>query len=954
MKGELSAKCTDCSAREKETRQQKKRPRSAHGDASSATPAEAIPLSQFLDEMMAVIDLPNLRLKRCVDTSSMLPSLVPEDFDRLDLEQRVKHLASLLGDRASIHWTPEGERELKRKADDGGAGFKFTCAQSCTRVHKPKMPRLEGEARDRDRKPRFNCKGFLYINATKTSPLMTITMRHDERHRKYVNIELPDQWKDYIEEHALSRTAGDIWRHIEREELKKRSVTDDPIPFKSSAVYYYWHTVTEQAWKFAKDPFESARAFLTEKGVENSVEVLEIEDVPGTKALAFQITDFMSEWAEHTQELGMDSTWNTNSANFELFAAVAGAEGSGIPLAFLMIQSSKEAAEGAKEQLITSFLSQLKARGVNPEYTLSDKDWSEINAMNAVWPKAKHLLCFWHVLRALKKRLAKNKERPSKYDAEAAHREFYFISPTFVPIAQQSEPVRTCCPPATSYAHAAPCLQLDPPPVDPVRRVRLLIKGRPSVITRALPKIRLKGPKPPSPEDDATPPPEDFDLEREAAGLGAEVQGSDDEGSEDEGNHWTGRQRMAADDLDAYGIPDALDDDSYDCAYEDDEFDADDLRRQVDGVACDPETDSDEPGEDLDGSQPDSPPTTPPSSTPRAKAREYIFCPPVHRLPILRLIAKHASQHPLLPERHGEARTSWLIHTDAVQEMYQHCEANRLADVWAYLWNNWYQPSRWRLWARSTHATIPPYRSTLSRLLAASRLGYSGQLTSMQKAFKRSWKRLLKVPQTGKYVTSVETWTCDCGSQKYHAYLLCKHLVQAAGPMPASWWLQATRYHVPPFYTVPIDGAVADAPESKRSRAWLARMDADARSSSVESDDDRMDVEASTILSSPSKPPPTGPDGLLRTTAGDGAGFELDDHNLVRVQRFTAALRQAADIIDDQWQKDPHSRFVENAMRSLHHVPRFVSDVNLHLQRRTLPVTNSRIGTTMIGYLHDD
>ena len=97
---------------------------------------------------------------------------------------------------------------------------------------------------------------------------------------------------------------------------------------------------------------------------------------------------------------------NTNAANFELFAAVAAAEGSGIPLAFMWIHTSKEALSGAKEAVLTSILLELKDRGVLPEFTLSDKDWSEINAMRAVWPHAKHQLCFWHALQALKQHLS--------------------------------------------------------------------------------------------------------------------------------------------------------------------------------------------------------------------------------------------------------------------------------------------------------------------------------------------------------------------------------------------------------------------------------------------------------------------------------------------------------------------------------------------------------------------
>ncbi|KAI0710463.1 hypothetical protein C8T65DRAFT_538559, partial [Cerioporus squamosus] len=98
----------------------------------------------------------------------------------------------------------------------------------------------------------------------------------------------------------------------------------------------------------------------------------------------------------------------------------------------------------------------------------------------------------------------------------------------------------------------------------------------------------------------------------------------------------------------------------------------------------------------------------------RPSCTDYVFCPLSHRLPILRLFAKHASQHPLLPERHGETRTSDDIWRDAVAEMYHHCRANNLCDVWAYLWNSWYSPSRWGLWARAAYSTsIPCKRTTM-------------------------------------------------------------------------------------------------------------------------------------------------------------------------------------------------------------------------------------------------
>ncbi|KAH9893349.1 hypothetical protein C8Q73DRAFT_648362, partial [Cubamyces lactineus] len=96
----------------------------------------------------------------------------------------------------------------------------------------------------------------------------------------------------------------------------------------------------------------------------------------------------------------------------------------------------------------------------------------------------------------------------------------------------------------------------------------------------------------------------------------------------------------------------------------------------------------------------------------RAQSPDYQFCPPAHRLPILRLFAKHASQHSLLPERHGKQRSTEDIYRDAVEEMYRHCKLNNLCEVWAYLWNSWYSRPRWKLWARSAYAASIPRKQT--------------------------------------------------------------------------------------------------------------------------------------------------------------------------------------------------------------------------------------------------
>lgn len=95
----------------------------------------------------------------------------------------------------------------------------------------------------------------------------------------------------------------------------------------------------------------------------------------------------------------------------------------------------------------------------------------------------------------------------------------------------------------------------------------------------------------------------------------------------------------------------------------------------------------------------------------------------------------------------------------------------------------------------------------------------------MQEDFKKSWEALAEATVKGTYNTDVVWWTCDCGAQKYHAYLLCKHLVHTAGTPSPSWWVSFKRYHIPPFYTVPIDGTIAEPPETKRDHDWLPRRE---------------------------------------------------------------------------------------------------------------------------------
>ena len=255
------------------------------------------------------------------------------------------------------------------------------------------------------------------------------------------------------------------------------------------------------------------------------------------------------------------------------------------------------------------------------------------------------------------------------------------------------------------------------------------------------------------------------------------------------------------------------------------------------------------------------------------KKLSYEFCPLPHRPSILRLLMKHFCQHPLLPERHGQPRTPEQIHRDSVYEAYLHCKNNRLCEVWAYLWTNWYAPDKWRLWARSAYPHAIPrkrttmvveamwrnfkrlvlylynrprvdfatyalvtqallaYRKKLVRILDDPRKGRAASLNGEQIPIKKAWLALHARKIGGEYDTDILRWTCSCGTQKYHSYLLCKHLVKKVRIPDPDWWATIVRRHVPPFYDIrdllsSEDRAKAPEPEKLGDHSWLARMQA--------------------------------------------------------------------------------------------------------------------------------
>jgi hypothetical protein len=108
-------------------------------------------------------------------------------------------------------------------------------------------------------------------------------------------------------------------------------------------------------------------------------------------------------------------------------------DGSGFPLAYLFLEHNGKCGDGIRTEIITKFVLQLKEKGLDPEFILTDKDWAQIKACHSTWPKAKIQLCRWHINRAITTRLQSDQMvARDTYNGYIAHQIFSFIDPNFI------------------------------------------------------------------------------------------------------------------------------------------------------------------------------------------------------------------------------------------------------------------------------------------------------------------------------------------------------------------------------------------------------------------------------------------------------------------------------------------------------------------------------------------
>ena len=125
---------------------------------------------------------------------------------------------------------------------------------------------------------------------------------------------------------------------------------------------------------------------------------------------------------------------NTNNLKFELYVVHAEVDETGFPLAYLFIENDGNCGNEVRTGILIDFLIQLKIRGLEPDFFITDKDFAQISAARFVWNNIKIQLCLWHIKKAVEARMTSNKKpQQVNYNGIVAQRQFSFIDPSFRP-----------------------------------------------------------------------------------------------------------------------------------------------------------------------------------------------------------------------------------------------------------------------------------------------------------------------------------------------------------------------------------------------------------------------------------------------------------------------------------------------------------------------------------------
>ncbi|KAJ3496485.1 hypothetical protein NLJ89_g10479 [Agrocybe chaxingu] len=668
------------------------------------------------------------------------------------VRERADLLAQKIWEEIDYQFIYNSHYKLKRTS---ATRFTYTCAQNRVRQHKPKKGKRNGaKQRDKDRMDAFNCRGWLHMTISEVDTVALLKLDHKEDHVPYWNIDVPEDVHKLIEEN-LDLTVSQIWSKV-LEIYKTPS-------FSRKSISYIWHEKTSHKWKQDPDELKSAKILIEEatstipKGNPlYSVQSVPLHEEEGFTAIAFSLLEILQKWGGKIREVELDSA------------------------CIYSFQSSQSAKEGGKQRYIEELLEHFKSTWeLAPIFTLTDKDFAEINVFLKKFPEAKHQLCFWHCLRAIKTQ---------------AYKEFEWIDKNFVPLGQRNRVTKTQMNTARAIPEPPPCLTLR-------------LNGIVCAVVTIPPGSREKN----TPNQETT-----SELERSSENT----QNNADNENCEEGD--------LLDLVDEAGDDDQDEEDGPDWMFDEGETRSPDPnyvfcpaphRKQLLHLftwhfcqhPCFPERkEARWSAEKI-----------------RANAayEMYSFC-------YTRGLAEvwgymwacwYSPRMWKLWARSTSQYVSRVRTTMAVENFWRQLKHNYL-----------HKSARPRLdflvWILIYQVT-PEYFARGDMREESYRLGRPKELTPYQQYFKKEWQKLEKRGVgTTQFDMDIEKWTCNCGAQKYHCHHLCKHLVQGVPPPSSKFFRDVVRRRTMPLYQ--HKELVPKSQSGQRARAYQA-----ARGGITEGDD---------------------------------------------------------------------------------------------------------------------
>ncbi|CAA7270392.1 unnamed protein product [Cyclocybe aegerita] len=282
-------------------------------------------------------------------------------------------------------------------------------AQNSCCQNDPKKERGENvKERDKGSMPTFACDGWFHVTIYDDKDIALIKYKHMGDHIPYCNIDLPASVLKLINKNP-ELNATQLWNII---------LKDFPRPnFTQKQVYHAWRKGDNAKYRFNNNHLKSAELLLEDakkmKGLYR-IEPISLPKCDSFQVIAFSLPELLTQWGGKIKETVLDSAFG-----------------------YLLIQRDKDVEEGVQQEYIEELLNHFKKKWkIRPLFTITDKNIAEIKAFLRKFPDAKHQLCFWHCLRAIKTRLLTLHHCPKFYDVKEARKEFLFIDKSFVPLAQ--------------------------------------------------------------------------------------------------------------------------------------------------------------------------------------------------------------------------------------------------------------------------------------------------------------------------------------------------------------------------------------------------------------------------------------------------------------------------------------------------------------------------------------